>query len=156
LDISGGEDVDIVMDARKLYEDTTIKSGSFDAVYLSHIIEHLENHDIDTVLKGVERVLKPGGVIDIYTPDMEQVFDALASGKEMDDEAYQSGVGPILYRDILYGLGSEIERSGHDFYAHRTGFTESRLKKVLEDRFSNVTTERKLGVFELHAKAQKG
>ena len=91
LDIAGGEDVDIVMDARKLFEDDTIPSNSFDAVYMSHVIEHLENHDIDTVLKGVERVLKPGGFLDVYTPDMEQVFDALASGKDMDDEAYEIG-----------------------------------------------------------------
>lgn len=155
LDINSGPDVDIVMDARKLYEDETIASDSLDAVYMSHVIEHFDNHDIATVLKGVHRVLKPGGVIDIYTPDMEQVFDALASGKEMDDEAYQSAVGPILYRDILYGLGSEIERSGNDHYAHRTGFTESRLVKVLGTRFENVTSERKLGLFELHAKATK-
>ena len=156
LDINAGPDVDIVMDARKLYEDETIASDSLDAVYMSHVIEHFDNHDIATVLKGVHRVLKPGGVIDIYTPDMEQVFDALASGKEMDDEAYVSGIGPILYRDILYGLGSEIERSGNDHYAHRTGFTESRLRKVLAERFDNVTSERKLGLFELHAKATKG
>ena len=155
LDIAAGPDVDIVMDARKLADDESVPSESFDAVYMSHFLEHLDNHDIATVLAGVERVLKPGGVVDIYTPDMAQVFDALANGAELDDTAYESALGPILYRDILYGYGKEIEESGHDHYAHRTGFTQARLVTILSERFVNVTSEVKPGLFELHAKALK-
>jgi hypothetical protein len=35
-------------------------------------------------------------------------------------------------RDVLYGYGIEIERSGQDFYAHKTGFTEKSLSAILK------------------------
>jgi hypothetical protein len=33
--------------------------------------------------------------------------------------------------DVIYGYGAEIARSGHDFYAHKTGFTRQSLLRVL-------------------------
>jgi hypothetical protein len=45
---------------------------------------------------------------------------------------YQSPAGPITVRDVFYGYGVEIERSGNDFYAHKTGFTKKSLKAFLE------------------------
>jgi len=33
--------------------------------------------------------------------------------------------------DVLYGHAAEIERSGEDFYAHKTGFTQKSLLKAL-------------------------
>jgi hypothetical protein len=33
--------------------------------------------------------------------------------------------------DVIYGFSVEIERSGQDFFAHKTGFTEQSLSKVL-------------------------
>ena len=35
-------------------------------------------------------------------------------------------------RDVLYGHGAQIERSGNDFYAHKTGFTCKSLHALLE------------------------
>jgi hypothetical protein len=32
---------------------------------------------------------------------------------------------------VLYGLGTEIERSGRDFWAHKTGFTKKSLTALL-------------------------
>jgi hypothetical protein len=36
-----------------------------------------------------------------------------------------------MVRDVLYGFGKEIQRSGVDFYAHKTGFTQKSLTKAL-------------------------
>jgi hypothetical protein len=36
-------------------------------------------------------------------------------------------------RDVLYGFGPEIERSGQDFYAHKTGFSPKSLALVLRE-----------------------
>jgi hypothetical protein len=52
-------------------------------------------------------------------------------GLDVDDLLYQSPAGPITVRDVLYGLGAEIERSGNDFWAHKTGFTKKSLTAML-------------------------
>lgn len=51
---------------------------------------------------------------------------------DIDDVLYISATGPIIAHDIIYGYGVEIERSGQDFYAHKLGFTESSLRRVLQ------------------------
>ena len=50
---------------------------------------------------------------------------------DIDDVLYQAPVGPILVRDVIYGYGREIEESGNDFYAHKTGFTQKSLRAAL-------------------------
>ncbi len=54
------------------------------------------------------------------------------TGIDIEDVLYTSPVGPITPHDVLYGYGVEIERSGQDFYAHKTGFTEKSLFRMLE------------------------
>jgi len=44
---------------------------SFDVVYHSHIIEHMTPRDALTLLRECARVLRPGGIIRIATPDLE-------------------------------------------------------------------------------------
>jgi hypothetical protein len=46
---------------------------------------------------------------------------------DIDDVLYQSPIGPIMALDVLYGYTVEIERSGVDFFAHKTGFTQKSL-----------------------------
>jgi len=50
---------------------------------------------------------------------------------DIDDVLYQSPAGPIMVLDVLYGYGPEIEQSGQDFYAHKTGFTQKSLLAAL-------------------------
>ena len=35
-------------------------------------------------------------------------------------------------QDVIYGLGREIEQSGRDFFAHKTGYTPRTLGQTLE------------------------
>jgi hypothetical protein len=50
---------------------------------------------------------------------------------EIEDTLYVSPSGPITVRDVIYGWGLEIERSGDDFYAHKTGFTAASLQGAI-------------------------
>jgi hypothetical protein len=43
----------------------------------------------------------------------------------------ENKTGPITVRDVIYGHGVEIEQSGQDFYAHKTGFTQKSLMTIL-------------------------
>jgi SAM-dependent methyltransferase len=53
---------------------------SVDAVYHSHLLEHLDREVVPTFLAEVRRVLKPGGIHRIVVPDLERdARDYLAS-----------------------------------------------------------------------------
>lgn len=47
------------------------KSNSADAVYTSHVLEHLVHCHAPEFLKELLRVLKPGGIIRVVVPDLE-------------------------------------------------------------------------------------
>ena len=52
---------------------------------------------------------------------------------DINDVLYESPAGPITIQDVMYGWGKEIEGSGNDFFAHKTGFTEVSLIATLID-----------------------
>ena len=121
---------DIVGDARNLF---VLDGGQFDAVYCSHNLEHYYRHDVQKVLSGFLHVLKNGGFAHIRVPDIYAVMRImLEKNLDIDDILYQSPAGPIMVLDVLYGYSVEIERSGQDFYAHKTGFTPQSLYKILQ------------------------
>ena len=43
--------------------------NSFDVLYASHILEHAPWYMLDEILKEWHRILKPGGVIEIWVPN---------------------------------------------------------------------------------------
>ena len=130
LDIDPKGSPDIVCDAREL---TSLEGGQFDAVYCSHNLEHYFRHDVPKVLAGFLHVLKSDGFAHIRVPDINAVMRAtIKRGLDIDDVLYQSPAGPIRVLDVLYGHSAEIERSGQDFYAHKTGFTKKSLQTALQ------------------------
>lgn len=153
LDIDPRGSPDIVCDARKL---TTLGAGQFDAVYCSHNLEHYYRHDVQGVLAGFLHVLKDGGFAHIRVPDIHEVMRVtIERNMDIDDILYQSPAGPIMVLDILYGYSVEIEKSGQDFYAHKTGFTQKSLSKALQTAgFSKIYSV--MGNLEINALAFKG
>lgn len=153
LDIDPRGSPDILCDARQL---ATLKPAQFDAVYCSHNLEHYYRHDVQIVLSGFLHVLKEGGIAHIRVPDIHDVMRiTLERNLDIDDILYQSPAGPIMVLDVLYGYAAEIEQSGQDFYAHKTGFTRKSLSSaLLKAGFSVVYTE--LGNYEITALAFKG
>lgn len=130
LDIDPRGMPDVVCDAREL---KNLPGGIYDSVYCSHNLEHYYRHDAAKVLAGFAHVLKPDGFVLLRVPDVGLVMRTVAEKNlDIDDVLYQSPAGPITVRDVVYGYGVEIERSGNDFYAHKTGFTQKSLKAFLE------------------------
>ncbi len=130
LDIDRREKPDVVCDARNL---ASLPAGQFDAVYCSHNLEHYYPHEVTRVLSGFLHVLKADGFTEIKCPDIMSVLKHVAqSGMDLGDVLYQSAAGPITAHDVVYGYGKEIELSGQDFYAHKTGFTAKSLRSALQ------------------------
>jgi SAM-dependent methyltransferase len=129
LDIDARGEPDVVCDAREL---VSLTPGIYDAVYCSHNLEHYFTHDVPKVLKGFHHVLKDDGFAEIRVPDLAALMHAVVEKNlDLEDVLYQSPAGPIMVRDVIYGYGVEIERSGNDFYAHKTGFSPKSLIRII-------------------------
>jgi len=130
LDIDPTGNPDVCADAREMQQ---LEPEQFDAIYNSHNLEHYFHHDVPRVLAGFRHVLKADGFAQILVPDMAALFRFVVDrGLDIDDVAYDSTAGPILVRDVIYGFGKQIESSGVDFYAHKTGFTPLSLTRMLQ------------------------
>lgn len=153
LDIDPTGYPDIVLDGRKLNE---LPAAGYDAIYCSHNLEHYFRHDVPKVLQGFWHVLKPGGFAQIRVPDlMELMRKVLQGNMDLEDTLYVSPAGPIAPIDVLYGLGRQIEASGVDFFAHKTGFSAQSLTRAVEKAGFSPNFA-KVGDLEINLIAFKG
>ena len=108
--------------------------GPFDAVFSCHSLEHLPFHDVALALGEFWRVLRPGGCVVVFVPDLE--------GVSPDDEVlYTSPAGPITGFDLIYGHRPQVQ--GNSYMAHRSGFTRHTLAIALgKVGFSDVNMTR--------------
>ncbi len=131
-----------------------VESGSVDAIFSSHNIEHLYPHDVPVALAEFLRVLKDDGFCVITCPDLKSVCALVAQGK-LVDAAYQSPAGPIAPLDILYGHRASMAR-GNLFMAHRCGFTEDVLCGTLSEAgFGTIASLTRPSLFDIWAIAFK-
>ncbi|MEI7817233.1 MAG: hypothetical protein WCI45_08565 [Desulfuromonadales bacterium] len=130
LDIDPTGNPDILCDARELWK---MPPRQYEAVYCSHNLEHYFAHDVLKVLKGFRLILKKDGFAYIRVPNLVGVMQSLINSKmELDDELYMSPSGPIAPLDVIFGYRKQIEQSGVDFYAHKTGFSVTLLVRALK------------------------
>lgn len=100
---------------------TAVESGSVDAVYSSHNIEHLYAHEVPGALAEFRRVLKDDGFVVLTCPDLQSVCEAIAADRLLEP-LYMSPSGPISALDVLYGHRGFIAQ-GNTYMAHKCGFT---------------------------------
>lgn len=109
----------------------TIADASFDALWSSHNIEHLEDHRVAPAFAEMARVLRNDGFALVTCPDLEAVARFVArSGPDV--EAYRSPAGPIAAVDMLWGHRASIA-AGSPAMAHRTGFGHRRLAALARE-----------------------
>lgn len=126
LDIDPGVQPDIVADIADM---NAVETGSVDAVWSCHNLEHLDTHAVPAALAEMRRVLKPGGFLLLHTPDLQRLAELITEGK-LETVMYESPAGPITPLDMLFGHGRSL-REGNHYMAHRTGFTQERLGRLL-------------------------
>lgn len=148
LDIDAAAQPDIVADITDM---KMVESGSFDAVYSSHNLEHLYPHQVPVALGEFRRVLRPEGYALILLPDLRSVAKRIAEDK-LEDILYQSPAGPVAPLDVLYGFRPSLAR-GQLYMAHKTGFTAKTLASTLaRSGFATVlcaTVEKRYEVWAL-------
>ena len=125
-----------------------VDSGSMDAIFSSHNIEHVFPDEVSLALTEFFRVLKPEGIVVITCPDLQSVCQAVAEDK-LTEPLYVSPAGPITPLDILYGHISSMV-NGNRFMAHKTGFTFTTLKdSLLQAGFKIIAGKKRPENFDL-------
>lgn len=131
-----------------------VTSGSVDAIFSSHNIEHLYPHEVPVALAEFLRVLKDDGFAVITCPDLQSVCRLIAEG-QLTEPAYSSPAGPIAPIDILYGHRRQLAQ-GNLYMAHRCGFTRVVLHGTLQSAgFAAVATRVRPTAFDLWALCSK-
>jgi ubiquinone/menaquinone biosynthesis C-methylase UbiE len=78
--------------------------GSFDVVFASNLLEHLERPACQSLLRGVRRVLRPGGRLILMQPNFR-----LNPGRYFDDYTHVAIFTDQSLADFLVSEGWEIE-----------------------------------------------
>jgi len=151
LDIDPGVNPDIV---GSLTDMSAVDTGSMDAVYSAHNIEHLFAHEVPLAIAEFHRVLKPDGFLLLRCPDIQSVCEAVAQDRLLEP-LYTSPSGPISPIDILYGHRRFIADGNH-FMAHKVGFTYKVLAAALfQAGFQSIFGGRVIERYELNVLAYK-
>jgi hypothetical protein len=133
--------------AHDLTKGVPFSDARFDVVYCSHMLEHFEPEAGENFLRECLRVLKPGGVIRIVVPDLEQIvraylekLDAAATGQPGADEDYDWMVIELLDLLVRKTSGGQTSR----FFARETisnlPFVRSRIGAEVDkqvERYGN-------------------
>jgi SAM-dependent methyltransferase len=150
VDVDPSVEPDIVADLTDL---SLIPDNHADAVWASHCIEHLYEHQVMTALNEFRRVVRDDGFVCVIVPDLQAVANYVAADR-LNEPIYDSPAGPITPHDIFFGYGAAIA-SGRTSMAHRCGFTPGVLQKCFEHlTFGEVVLRRREESLELVALAR--
>ena len=150
VDVDATVKPDIVADLTDL---SAIASGSADAIWAAHCIEHLYSHQVRVALAEFRRVLRDDGFACVIVPDLQIVARYVAEDK-LHEPLYQSASGSVTPHDIFFGFGPAIA-NGRTSMAHRCGFTPGMLQRCfLEQSFGELLLRRRSADFELVALAR--
>lgn len=151
LDIDPANEPDII---GSMLDMSAVASGSVDAIYSAHNIEHVYAHQVPIVLGEFLRVLKSDGLALITCPDLQAVC-ALVADDRLGDAAYTSAAGPITPLDMLYGHGAALA-AGHLYMAHKSGFTLKTLSAAVHSSgFATIAGKRRASGLDLWVLASK-
>ena len=151
VDIDPAVSPDVVASITDLSQ---IQSGTADAFWSAHCVEHLYAHSIDEALSELYRILADGGFGCIIVPDLQAIARYIAEDKA-HEVIYTSPAGPITAHDMVYGLGSALAL-GRAAMAHRCGFTPSLMIQRLQAlSFGEIILRRRTSALELAAVVRK-
>ena len=131
--------------------------GTFDAVYSSHLIEHLSRDEALTLLKECYRVLKPSGVIRVAVPDLEQIcrmYLSMLEKAELDQEKWQANYDWMMLelfdQTVRRKSGGEMMNyllqnplSNRDFVVSRIGMEARKIIQPKTEKNDSINTRPK-------------
>jgi SAM-dependent methyltransferase len=131
-----------------------IEEEHFDAVYCAHCLEHLYLHEVPMAIGEFHRVLKPGGLLMLQTPNLHALAGAIAEDK-VEWILYQSDAGPITVLDMIFGHRASVAM-GNRAMAHHSGFTPKSMLRHLERAGFELVVCKPDNALNLWATARRG
>jgi predicted SAM-dependent methyltransferase len=133
LGLPAGPLIDHVSDCRK----TPFPDGSFDLVYSSHVIEHVEWYDVERTIAEWARILKPGGWLEVHTVDAYRVLKAWI---EYEETGEWPGPDPVWRSNMtrsdpyLFAVGRVLNwaKDGNLLEYHRALISPKYLTRCFE------------------------
>ena len=118
LNIQKKPGVDFVGDISNLDQ---FKDGSVDEIYASHVIEHVDQNNIEKTLKGIYRVLGKNGKIYISVPDMDILCKIFIDSKSTLD---------MKWHAMRMMFGGQTDKYDFHYFGWNYQFMNQYLKKV--------------------------
>lgn len=101
--------------AHNLLNGIPFDENEFDVVYHSHVLEHFPKDKAGSFIKECFRVLKPGGIIRVAVPDLEQLvrlylenFEKALNGDESAEKNYDWLLCEIYDQAVRNKTGGEM------------------------------------------------
>lgn len=108
-----------------------LPDSSVDYVLMSHVIEHVSRKDAPAAVAEAYRVLVPGGVLHIATPDMDKFIECHLSGDF-------SPLGGYEWTDLNYLLGGDPATEYRPEWRHRYMYSYGSLHYLLCEKFRKI------------------
>lgn len=121
--------------------------STFDVLYHSHFLEHLERSAAAKFLRECHRVLKPGGVLRVVVPDLELLAKAyLESLRQLDEgvptaeRAHSSAIYELFDQMVRTEVTGTTEQKGWNALVERlirrSAADAGELHRWMYDRYS--------------------
>lgn len=132
---------------------SAIETGSIDAIWSAHCLEHLYLHQVAGAIAEMHRILADDGFLCLIVPDLQVLAEYIVNDK-LHEVVYHAVAGPVTAHDIIFGYSPYIAQ-GHSRMAHRCGFTPGLLVQELQkSAFAEIILRRRPN-HELAAIARK-
>ncbi|MBN2198089.1 methyltransferase domain-containing protein, partial [Candidatus Wolfebacteria bacterium] len=132
LNIAWKSDI-LIHDLRKLLP---FNDNSFKVIYMSHLLEHFYLNEAKKLLKECFRVLKPGGILRVMVPDLEEMINNYIkkeNNKEPKKEEeliaynFMKGLNIREEKRLTTNFFYRIYKSVKDFHSHKWMYDEESL-----------------------------
>lgn len=106
-------------------------SDSVDAIYASHVLEHLHHEDALSLLAECRRVLKPGGILRLVLPDLASMVREYLSSEDPSAAVHLNR--RLLFRPEVRprGILRRLHASFNDMHSHKFMYDARCLTLIL-------------------------
>jgi predicted SAM-dependent methyltransferase len=122
------------------------QSEVFDKAYMGDVLEHIYIFEVDKVLREVNRILKPGAILEVTVPDFRWIAERIVNN-DWFSQANVDWLNPTKSaweNAMSYWFGGFHNKDEYKLagMGHVNGFDFDTLKTTLErNRFINIKRE---------------
>jgi SAM-dependent methyltransferase len=139
VDVDAQVAPDILADVTDL---SAIETGSVDAVWSAHCLEHLFLYQVGKAIAEAYRILTDDGFLCVVVPDLLTIGEYIVNDR-LHEVVYESPAGSVTAHDILFGFGPHLAQ-GRSKMAHNCGLTPTLLlEKLREAPFAQIMLRRR-------------